>query len=213
MSNRNRNRGKKTPVVFDDILKTDEVMTIEQAELLLSKSGPNGSDYFQDIKRQRTTGGDMCEPESAGAGESDKNDVKLMIDLGWIENEQEASAIVEEQAKNVVDNGSDSIKDPNGQKLNTDQSVSKQSNKRDKRIGKQLNIAPFDYSNVGSIGVGGTSGVENPFFAGAAVSGITSQANNNKEKKSNFVKIHVKVGKNLYHLEVLSLHLYIESNE
>ena len=118
VSNRNRNRNKKTPVVFDDGKTTDEVMTIEQAEVLLSKSGPNGSDYFQDnsCKRQRTTKSDVCEYESADAGESDKNDVKLMIDLGWIENEQEASVMMEEQTKSLIDNGIDSNKDFNGQK-------------------------------------------------------------------------------------------------
>lgn len=191
VSNRNRNRTKKTPVVFDDVEMTNEVMTIEQAELLLSKSGPNGSDYFQDnsCKRQRTTSSDVCEYESANAGKSDKNDVKLMIDLGWIENEQEASVMMEEQAKSLIDNGIDSNRDSNGQKqknssTDADQTSNKHSNKRDKRIGKQQNITPFNYSNVGSIGVGGSSGVENPFFAGAAVSGIPSQSsNNNKEKK------------------------------
>lgn len=190
VSNRNRNRNKKSQVVFDNIETTDEVMTIEQAELLLSKSGPNGSDYFQDnsCKRQRITSSDVCENESANAGESDKNDVKLMIDLGWIENEQEASVMMEEQAKNLIDNGMDSNKDSNGQKqknspTDADQTSNKHSNKRDKRIGKQQNITPFNYSTVGSIGVGGTSGVENPFFAGAAVSGISSQSSNNKDKR------------------------------
>lgn len=202
VSNRNRARNKKNQVVFDDLQSTAEVMTIEEAKHLLSKSGPNGGDYFQDSSKRQRTQSDYLTGESNNVkSEAEKNDINLMIQLGWIENQEEALLMAKEQSKSLSDTALELVKEPSGSKSKAssengegvhtgNSSSNKHANKRDKRIAKQNNLTPFDYSTVGAIGVGGHMGGDNPFFSGAALSGVPSQsATMNKDKKKQIRQI------------------------
>jgi len=186
MSNKNRRKSKKTPVQFsngnDD--QKAEFMDAQKAEDLIARSGPGGKHYFDDIsnKRQRTKSQDG---PSTNKDESKKDDVELMVELGWVEDQKEAAEMIAEQKQSLETgdvSGGKETKNRNGE---SEGGTGKQHprGRREKRGGKQSNV-PYDYSKVGNIGVGGASTSDNPFFAGAAISGGTmNQPSSGKDRK------------------------------
>ncbi len=183
MSNRNRQKSKKTPVHFSDDESNDKVgaMDTKEAEELIK-------DYFDPTasKRQRTKSNDALGMEH----ESDKkdDDVEMMMSLGWVKDRSEVEAIISEQKQSFEANGdSNDHKDtrPRGSGASNGDGAGKQQgkNRREKRGTKQSNTT-YDYSKVGAIGVGGPSTSDNPFFTGAAISGSSqNQPGGAKDRK------------------------------
>ena len=148
ISNKNRNRTKLNQVPFPE--STEDIDDIEKAEALIATSGPNGKDYFEqdsilDSKRQRID-------------EGEEGDLALMKSLGWVKDDDDIKSLQKSSATIETDE-----KKRSKQINNTG---TKQSNRRD-------NFVPYDYSNVGQIGIYDKNGpvCDNPFFSGAAVGG------------------------------------------
>ena len=79
---------------------------LKAAEALLSKSGPNGTDYFnrniEANKRQKTKTEDEPSDDNGNSSPANVNtfagkeeDVALMTDLGWVKNKEEAETLFE----------------------------------------------------------------------------------------------------------------------
>ncbi len=181
MSNRNRQKSKKTPVHFSDDEGTEDPMEVKEADGLIK-------DYFDPSasKRQRTKSNDAAGMDH----EIDKkeDDVEMMMSLGWVKDKSEVDAIISEQKQSFEASGdTNDHKDTRtrGSGSSNSDGAGKQQgkNRREKRGTKQSNVT-YDYSKVGSIGVGGPSTNDNPFFAGAAVSGGSQiQSGVGKERK------------------------------
>jgi len=173
MSNKNRRKAKTFPVHFSDD-EDDEavVMDIEKAEALIAKSGPGGQGYFDasPSKRQRQ---DAASPEDKD--ESKKDDVDLMMELGWVKDPKEADEMMAEQKHSLESGETIGSKDKTRTADGDGNSGGKQlvKNRREKRGGGKPSNTPYDYSKVGAIGVGGGAVGDNPFFAGAGISGGT----------------------------------------
>ena len=183
MSNKNRRKSKKTPVHFsDDEDVTADAMDVDKAEELISRSGAGGKDYFDDSssKRQRMKSHDTSSSDKDGL-----DDVELMVDLGWVKDKKEAEDIIVGQKQLLESSDNGSGKEKNRTADGDGNSGGKQNSRT--RRGRKSNSSniPYDYSKVGAIGVGGVTPVgDNPFFAGAAVSGGSmNKPSTGKEKK------------------------------
>ncbi len=130
----------------DESLDTGEnEEELKAAEVILSKSGPNGTDYFDrnidTNKRQRTKSHDESSrvndespsPVNTKAPSSKEDDMALMAELGWVKNKEEAESL---------------FCDPN--------------------------LKIYDPNTPVS---------DNPFFAGAAISGGTLQNSGGKSER------------------------------
>lgn len=191
MSNRNRRKTKKIQIEFSD--EEDDIEDAEElrkAQEIISKSGANGGNYFDDSpsKRQRTKSQDGSSTQASNT----KGDLELMIDLGWVKNKKEADALLEDQKKSVETGETSGGKEKSRGGENESNHGSNNNGERKSRQrrggkGNKSSAAPFDYSKVGAIGVGGSSKIDsNPFFEGAAISrssATTQQTTATKERK------------------------------
>lgn len=180
MSNKNRRKAKKIPVHFSDDEGVDDI-NISKAEEIISRSGPDGKDYFDysPSKRQCLKVEDI--------DENKKNDIDFMMDIGWIKDEREAFDMISEQKKTLESAESLNTKD---QSVDNDVEAHVERKSKSRRGGKmsskQSNV-PFDYTKVGAVGVGVSKRMEsNPFFEGVAISSsgaLDSQGGKAKERK------------------------------
>ncbi len=183
MSNRNRRKSKKTPVHFsDDEDASADDMDVSQAEEIISKSGPDRKDYFDDssFKRQRTKSTD-----TSSVDKDRSDDIELMVGLGWVKDKKEAEGIIVEQKQLLESSENGGGKEKNRATVDADSNNGGKQNPRTRRGRRNASSnIPYDYSKVGPIGVGGGVPNDNPFFAGAAVSGGSlNKSSTGKERK------------------------------
>ena len=165
ISNRNRRRTKK--IQQDYPTNEKDKLELEAAEKLLASSGPDGGDYF-DVsgvtKKQRTKSNDGGDTAMSDTREED---VSLMKDLGWVKNKKEFEQLtVEESVCPDTPGDTNEKKDSNRSNHGSkgDGFQKKQTRRESKRV-------PYDYSNVGDIGISANAIGDNPFFEGAALVG------------------------------------------
>ena len=184
MSNKNRRKAnKKGPVHFfsDEAEIIDEEMDIEKAEELISRSGPLGGNYFDNLISEQ-------QPKYAKSQDetfinNDKDDVELMIELGWLKDQIEADEMVSEQRHSIEAGDNTDGKE----KHRTIDGEANDKKSRSRRGGKNKSSnSSVDFSKVGATSVGGAKGIDsNQFYEGIVGigGGPLSSATSAKERK------------------------------
>mmetsp|Transcript_8686 Transcript_8686/g.13103 ORF Transcript_8686/g.13103 Transcript_8686/m.13103 type:complete len:285 (+) Transcript_8686:94-948(+) len=181
MSNKNRRKAKKGPVHFfsDEAEIIDEVMDIEKAEELISRSGPLGGNYFENAISDH-----HYNPKSQDETfiNHDKDDVKLMIELGWLKDQSEADEMVSEQRHSIEAGESVDVKEKH---RTIDGDANDRKPRRRGGKGNKTANSSVDFSKVGATG-GGAKGIDsNQFYEGIVGigGGALNSATSAKERK------------------------------
>ena len=194
MSNKNRRKAKKGPVPFfsDEAEVKDEEMDVEKAEELISRSGPLGGNYFDNLISESK----YAKSQDETFINNDKDDVELMIELGWLKDQAEADEMVSEQ-RHSIEAGENA---DGKEKYRTIDGEANDKKSRSRRGGKNKSSnSSVDFSKVGATSVGGAKGIDsNQFYEGIVGmgGGALSSATSAKERKkqSNTRKVGKRIG-------------------
>mmetsp|Transcript_23283 Transcript_23283/g.28607 ORF Transcript_23283/g.28607 Transcript_23283/m.28607 type:complete len:1046 (+) Transcript_23283:200-3337(+) len=206
ISNKNRRRQKKSSVLFENEHKLncgqEKEEELKKAGLLLSRKGPDGTDYFNDTsttKRQRTKSVDESTEKNDNVASSLSNkedDIDLMTELGWVKDKEEAAELIAHYSQTTASatTGSKEEKTKKSEINDVEGISSKQqqikSSRRDVKRAGVNKLRPtessgtIDYSNTSALKIYDPNAPvsDNPFFMGAALSGGMLQQQHNVGK-------------------------------